>query len=83
MYATRKHGPGKCRHGHDKDYAGDCRVCLQVRAARRREARRRQQSRDVITLEQIDNDVSAMRQRVAERAARQQARTALVPTRRA
>lgn len=74
LYATRKYGPGFCRNGHKKDYAGDCRVCLDMRNERKRASRG---SRRELTITEADvqADVQAMRERVAARRAREQARS--------
>lgn len=77
-YTTRKWGPGKCRNGHDKDYDGECTVCVAEREKRRSQRRKEARRRSSVALQQVEDDVRAMRQRVAERRAREQARRRLL-----
>lgn len=75
QYFTRKWGPGRCRNGHVKGYAGDCLVCLEARRLRKH---KKSAPAYLVGLTEADvqADVEAMRLRVAERRRREAARRA-------
>lgn len=66
QYYTRKWGPGKCRNGHDKGYAGECAICVDARRVRKRK-KPAPGTRVGLTEADVQRDVEAMRVRVALR----------------
>ena len=71
-YTVREYGPGYCRNGHHKPQPGKCPTCRRREVQRRvaaNRARRAAEKRRAVSFEAIEEDVKAMRRRVAERRA--------------